>query len=778
MSLNLNQDKLLKTPSPSFSVDEVNEIANELYGISGTLSQLGSERDQNFHLVTATGDQFVIKIANSSEDPAIIDMQLKAMEYISKVDPDLPVPKVLLSKSGSAIEEVEAEDGRKHAVRVLSYLPGVSPRNDYVSNLLFRQMGLILARMTRALSGFFHPIANYELMWDLKHTAKLRDYLAFITNAEHQELVSYFLDRFDRNVFPEIPKLRAQIVHNDLVPDNILVAKDDPNQIIGIIDFGDLTHTLLVIDLATTIAATLNETTDPVAVAAQIVAGYNELIPLEEAELRLLYDLVGARLTMLNVIASWRVTIHPENQDYITGGVDQTWRILEMWRDQDPGEVTKFFFRACGLWEHEGMEPGIGQSDEGFESLLLRRESLLGPLAYLFYNRPLHIVRGEGVWLFDDEGNRYLDAYNNVPQVGHCHPHVVNAISRQSRLLNTSTRYLHEHILELAERITKRLPESLSVCAFVCTGSEANELAWRMAQLVSGNTGALITNYSYHGSTGATVQFSPESLPEGKLPPHVQTFFAPTSDSTWREPDSGIRDAIMALDEKGHRPAMLLLDTSFVSDGIYTSPNGYLKILYKETRATGGLCVADEVQGGFGRFGEHFWGFEFDDVIPDIVTMGKPMGNGHPLAAVVTRPEIAEVLANETGYFNTFGGNPVSCAAGLAVLDVIEKEGLQQNALEVGQYLKDEIGGLQKRYPMLGQMHGSGLLLGIDINKSDGQPDPELAKFIMNLMRENGVLLGTTGPYSHILKIRPPLVFEREHADILLTALKKALEES
>jgi len=522
-------------------------------------------------------------------------------------------------------------------------------------------MGLILARMTRALSGFFHPIANYELMWDLKHTAKLRDYLAFITNAEHHELVSYFLDRFDRNVFPEIPKLRAQIVHNDLVPDNILVAKDDPNQIIGIIDFGDLTHTLLVIDLATTIAATLNETTDPVAVAAQIVAGYNELIPLEEAELRLLYDLVGARLTMLNVIASWRVTIHPENQDYITGGVDQTWRILEMWRDQDPAMVTKKFFRACGLWEQKGMEPGMGQSDEGIESLLLRRESLLGPLAYLFYDHPLHIIRGEGVWLFDDEGNRYLDAYNNVPQVGHCHPHVVNAISRQSRLLNTSTRYIHEHILELAERITKRLPEPLSVCAFVCTGSEANELAWRMAQLVSGNTGALITNYSYHGSTAATAQFSTESLPEGKLPPHVQTFFAPTSDSTWREPDSGIRDAIMALDEKGHRPAMLLLDTSFVSDGIYTAPNGYLKILYKETRATGGLCVADEVQGGFGRFGEHFWGFEFDDVIPDIVTMGKPMGNGHPLAAVVTRPEIAEVLANEAGYFNTFGGNPVSC---------------------------------------------------------------------------------------------------------------------
>jgi 4-aminobutyrate aminotransferase-like enzyme/Ser/Thr protein kinase RdoA (MazF antagonist) len=778
MSHNLNQDKLLKTPSPSFSVDEVNEIANELYGISGTISMLGSERDQNFHLVTATGDQFLIKIANSSENPAIIDMQLKAMEYISKVDPDLPVPKVLLSKSGSAIEEVEAKDGRKHPVRVVTYLPGVSPRNDYVSNLLFRQMGLILARMTRALSGFFHPIANYELMWDLKHTAKLRDYLAFITNAEHHELVSYFLDRFDRNVFPEIPKLRAQIVHNDLVPDNILVAKDDPNQIIGIIDFGDLTHTLQVIDLATTIAATLNETTDPVAVAAQIVAGYNELIPLEEAELRLLYDLVGARLTMLNVIASWRVTIHPENQDYITGGVDQTWRILEMWRDRDPAMVTKKFFRVCGFWEHKAVEQRKDQSGKEIDSLLSRRERLLGPCAYLFYNRPLHIVRGEGVWLYDDEGNRYLDVYNNVPQVGHCHPHVVNAIAQQARLLNTSTRYLHRLILELAERITDRLPEPLSVCMFVCTGSEANELAWRMAKLVSGNTGALITKFSYHGSTGATAQFSTESIPEGNLPSHIQTLFAPTSDSTYRKPDSGIRDAIMALNENGHQPAMLILDTSFVSDGIYTPPKGYLKTLFAETRTAGGLCIADEVQGGFGRFGTHFWGFEFDDVIPDIVTMGKPMGNGHPIAAVVTRPEIAETLANQTGYFNTFGGNPVSCAAGLAVLDVIEKEGLQQNAHEVGQYLKEGLGEFQKSYPQLGQVHGSGLLLGLDINTPKGKPDPEIADKIMNHMRQNGVLVGITGQKSSVLKIRPPLVFEKEHADILLAALKKALEES
>jgi 4-aminobutyrate aminotransferase-like enzyme len=233
----------------------------------------------------------------------------------------------------------------------------------------------------------------------------------------------------------------------------------------------------------------------------------------------------------------------------------------------------------------------------------------------------------------------------------------------------------------------------------------------------------------------------------------------------------------MALDEHGHQPAMLILDTAFVSDGIYTSPKGYLNTLFAKTHTAGGLCVADEVQGGFGRLGQHFWGFQFDDAIPDIVTLGKPMGNGHPLAAVVTRPEIAEILANETGYFNTFGGNPVSCAAGLAVLEVIEKESLQQNALKVGEYLRERLAILQRDYPVIGGLHGSGLLQGIDIIKPGGALNPEMADHIMNHMRQNGVLIGTTGQNYATLKIRPPLVFQKEHAEILLVAMIKALDD-
>jgi len=481
-------------------------------------------------------------------------------------------------------------------------------------------------------------------------------------------------------------------------------------------------------------------------------------------------------LTMLNVIAAWRVNLYPENREYIAGYVDSVWVKLAAWRTLDPAEVTRLFFRTCGFWESEDLVSSTRVSKENRSAQLERRARLLGPTAYLFYENPIHVVRGDGVWLYDDEGDRYLDVYNNVPHVGHCHPHVVKAISHQSRMLNTSTRYLHGLILELAERITSRLPEPLSVCMFVCTGTEANELAWRMAKLVSGNDGALITEYSYHGNSDAIIGFSSEEVPREKLPTHVATLLAPLSNTTFREPDSGLREAIKTLNAQDHQPAMLILDSGFTSDGIYTPPSGFLRTLYAETRRAGGLCVSDEVQAGFGRLGRHFWGFEFENVVPDIVTMGKPMGNGHPIAAVVTSPEIAEALAAETGYFNTFGGNPVSCAAGLAVLDVIEVEGLQHNALVMGNFLRERLLGLRKDYPVLGDPHGAGLLLGVDVLSADGSPDSDLACRVMNHMRQNRVLIGTTGPNANVLKIRPPIVFNQEHAELLLASLANALE--
>jgi 4-aminobutyrate aminotransferase-like enzyme/Ser/Thr protein kinase RdoA (MazF antagonist) len=772
-----NKPGILGTQPPFFSPEEALEIARDLYGLSGIISSLDSERDQNFRIDTSSGDQFVIKIANSAMDPAVLMMQVEALAHIAMVDPELPVPRVLYSRNKSALEWIQANDGRSHYVHILTYMPGCYPPDDSTSRALYRPLGACLARLARALRGFYHPAAKYELLWDLKQAMALRGYLHHVPDPEHRQLAGYFLDRFERVVLPEIPKLRSQIIHNDFVPNNLVVAEDDPGEIVGILDFGDMIYTPLIMDLATLIAELFRGPEDPQDIAVEAIAAYHEILPLEPLELTLLYDLIATRLTMLNVIASWRVNLYPDNQEYIAGYVDSVWENLVAWRNLDPAEVTRRYFRACGFWESEGLLPSKRVSKETRSAQLERRARLLGPCAYLFYENPLHIVRGEGVWLYDEEGNRYLDVYNNVPHVGHCHPHVVKAISHQTRMLNTSTRYLHGLILELAERITNRLPEPLSVCMFVCTGTEANELAWRMAKLVSGNDGALITRHSYHGNSDAIIGFSSEEVPHEKLPTNVATLYAPLSNTTFREPDSGLREAIKTLGERHHRPAMLILDSGLTSDGIYTSPSGYLRTLYDETRRAGGLCVSDEVQVGFGRFGQHFWGFEFDDVVPDIVTMGKPMGNGHPLAAVVSRPEIAEALAADTGYFNTFGGNPVSCAAGLAVLDVIEAEGLQHNALLMGNYLRERLLGLRKDYPVLGDPHGAGLLLGVDVLNTDGSPDKDLAHRVMNHMRQNRVLIGTTGPNANVLKIRPPIVFNQEHAELLLASLVNALEK-
>ncbi|MHA2254060.1 MAG: phosphotransferase, partial [Candidatus Kariarchaeaceae archaeon] len=320
-----NKDGILTTPSTNLSIKEVQKLANELYGLTGKLKRLNSERDLNYRITTPSGDQYVIKIANSAEDLAIIDMQIKALEHIAEVDPELPVPRVHLSQNGLAIEKIQTEKGAEHFVRVLTYLQGVLPE-DYPTNpALLRPIGECLARLGLALRGFYYPIENYELLWDLKHTSRLRQYLDYVSEPKHRELASYFLDRFDQHVLPMMSKLRGQFIHHDLTPDNSLVAENDPGLIVGIIDFGDLTYSYLINDLATTTAQVISKHVDLMEAASEVVLGYNEIIPLEKAELRILYDLIAARLTMLVVIASWRVTLHPENCEYITGCMDQTW---------------------------------------------------------------------------------------------------------------------------------------------------------------------------------------------------------------------------------------------------------------------------------------------------------------------------------------------------------------------------------------------------------------------------------------------------------------------
>lgn len=419
------------------------------------------------------------------------------------------------------------------------------------------------------------------------------------------------------------------------------------------------------------------------------------------------------------------------------------------------------------------------------ELMIDRRRRVLGPAYRLFYRKPVHVVRGEGVWLYDAEGRRYLDMYNNVPHVGHCHPRVVAAIREQIATLNTHTRYLHEHVLDYAERLTGKLPEELDTVMFACTGSEANELALRVAEAATGGTGVIVTNHAYHGTTKATYQVSTSDIPRDEIPDHVAAVPAPDAYRGEYRDDAeagrlyaeDVRRAVGELEARGVRPAAFLVDTIVSSSGVVTPPAGYLSAAAEIIREAGGLFIADEVQPGFGRTGAHFWGFEADGVVPDIVTMGKPMGNGHPLSAMAARAGVVERFAERHDYFNTFGGNPVSCAAGLAVLHVIEDEGLQQNALVVGGYLTDGLKKLAQRHAAIGDVRGNGLFVGVDLveDPDSRAPATALAAEVVEGLRERGVLTGSIGPHDNILKLRPPLVVTAADVDVLLSALDDTL---
>ncbi len=420
------------------------------------------------------------------------------------------------------------------------------------------------------------------------------------------------------------------------------------------------------------------------------------------------------------------------------------------------------------------------------QELIRRRARLLGPDLSLSYENPLHLVRGEDVWLYDSDGRAYLDVYNNVAHVGHCHADVVAAITRQAARLNTNTRYLHDTVLDLSENLTATLPAGLDVCFFVNSGSEANDIAWQMAKAVSANTGLLVFDEAYHGISEATFAMSTSEYDPARRPDHVETLESPDSYRGRLQGDcvevgkgyaQDCDQALTRLAQRGHQAAALIVDSGTCSSGILDLPLGYLPAIAKKVQADGGLYIADEVQVGLGRSGSHFWGFEALGAQPDIVTIGKPIGNGHPIGIVVTSREILSKFQSHIPFFSTFGGNPVSAAAGLEVLRVITRQNLQQNAGEISAYLKQGIKDLAEHHTLIGDVRGCGLLIGIDlvVDRETREPAGATADLIYNHMRNNGVLIGTTGPHGNVLKIRPPMTFSKAHADQLITTLADAL---
>ncbi|MGB0929951.1 MAG: aminotransferase class III-fold pyridoxal phosphate-dependent enzyme [Chitinophagales bacterium] len=424
-------------------------------------------------------------------------------------------------------------------------------------------------------------------------------------------------------------------------------------------------------------------------------------------------------------------------------------------------------------------------SKKDASEILEMRHQYLGKSLSISYQKPLHFVRGYKQYLYDTTARRYLDTVNNVAHVGHQHPRIVQVAQRQMGLLNTNTRYLHENIVLFAEELLATLPSELSVVYFVNSGSEANELALRMVKACTGQKNMMAIETGYHGNTGGCIDISSYKF-DGKggngKPPHTHLLPIPdTFRGLYRNPKTASKQyaehasqIIEGLQKEGKKLGGFIAESILSCGGQIVLPDGYLKAVYQVVRAQGGLCIADEVQVGFGRVGERFWGFELQDVVPDIVTMGKPIGNGHPLAAVVTTQEVAEKFANGMEYFNTFGGNPVSCAIGREVLKVVQEEKLQQNALEIGAYLIKELKKLQSRFSIIGDVRGKGLFLGIELvkNLDTLEPAAKETAYIANQMRERGILMSIDGPYHNVLKIKPPMCFTKANVDFLAENLE------
>jgi 4-aminobutyrate aminotransferase-like enzyme len=746
---------VLQAPPPRFSDADAAEIGARLFGLTGSVARWPSERDQNF----AIGDG-VLKISNAGEDPAILDMETQAILHAHRVDPSLPValPRPGLGRDASNgptsfRSSVEGPDGPHH-VRAFDRMPGrAMVRGAELDAGALRDLGATVARLGRALRGFFHPAARRTLLWDVQNAPTLRPLLEHIPDAEGRALVARTLDRFEERVLPLWASLRAQVTHGDPSLDNMLV--DERGRVTGIVDFGDLCHTALVTDLSTLMVTVLSgrDEQDAFRAARIVLDGYSSVTPLEDLERSLVFDLFGARLATSVTVSAWRVRRYPENAEYIQAGDEDSWALLAM-LDRVGSEAA-----ARRLGAPITMSAPVHQ-------LVARRDRLLGPaLSPLFYDHPLHVVRAEGVWMFDAEGRRYLDAYNNVPTVGHSHPRVADAVTRWSRTLATNARYLYAPLLELADRLVATMPEGLDTVFVVNSGTEANDLAWRLATAFTGNDGGLVTEHAYHGMSSVTAELSPEEWPPAHRPHRIERFEPPTEGWT----ASAVAEAAQRLAGRGVAPAAAFVDGTFTSDGILAASPGQVQALIEEVHRARALFVADEVQAGHGRTGEHLWCFASFAIVPDVVVLGKPMGNGYPVGAVVTRSEIVNRFAERGSFFSTYGGNPVAAAAALAVLDVIEDEGLIEHTAIVSARLRDLLDEVAERHPTIREVRGRGLMIGVELS------DAWAARSVMNRLRERGVLVGTTGRQENVLKIRPPLVFEEAHAALLAESLDAVL---
>jgi len=1008
--------------SPRFDPRAAERIARDHFGAEGRATELTSERDQNFCIERPDGTRFVLKIANASEERALLEAQQSALAHLaSRVD---VTPRVLLAANGESFVRVAGAYGKEHLAWAISWLPGRPfALAAHRSTSLHEQFGRRIGALSAALADFDTPAIHRDFYWNLANgRVMVSRYRALVSDLELGGAVDRLVAAFDARTAPLLASLPRAAIHGDLNDRNILVGggtevESHDQSITGIVDFGDMTHSYRIADLAIAIAYAILGSTDPLAVAASIVRGYRDTMVTTDDELAALFGLIAMRLCTSVCIAADQQLRRPDNEylgvsqsaiahilpllagipfslaeavfreaagapivpaaarvaDFLarqpaiapvlaidpqrepsivldlsvastlvagepsanteplltsrvnaemraanvplaigrydeprliyvapafeTGngpaGEHRTIHIgldlfapvgtpvfapldgtVHAWADnrapQDYGPVIVLrhetddrteFFTLYGHLSRKSLDdlevgrtvragekiatlgpaavnggwtphlhlqlitdlldlgtdfPGVArpsqrdvwralcpdpnliarvpasrfpESAPSARATLAERRAVIGGNLSIAYREPVKVVRGWMQHLYDDEGRRYLDAYNNVPHVGHCHPRVVDAAASQMRVLNTNTRYLNDLLAEYAERLLATFPAALDVCYVLNSASEANELALRLTRAYTGSRDMIVLEAAYHGNTTSLIDLSPykhdgpggTGAPEwvhvAALPDVYRGAYKASDSRAGAKYAASVGDAIRRIHDSGRGVAGFIAETCPSVGGQLVFPPGYLAHVYEQVRAAGGVCIADEVQTGLGRMGTSFWAFENQSVVPDIVVMGKPLGNGHPIAAVATTRAIAQAFDNGMEFFSTFGGNTVSCAVGIAVLDVVRDEGLQEHARTVGDHLGARLRALAERHPIVGDVRGSGLFWGVELvrDRATLEPAGAEASFVANRMRERGVLLGTDGPFHNVVKIRPPMPFTAADADLLADELEAAI---
>ncbi|MCP4347642.1 MAG: aminotransferase class III-fold pyridoxal phosphate-dependent enzyme [Desulfobacterales bacterium] len=746
------------------------DMLKKHYGIeNAVLKKLEGYDSINYQVSTYKGQQYVWKQYRYTPETYTL---LKAenrllLELSSQLSFSFPVP--LKGLNGKFIYCSD----EKQLHRLLTYVKGKFLAEVEHTPELFVSFGHFLACMNKKILNFRNAeIEARQLHWDIQHLPLNRKFFKYILEPGKKKLIDYFFLQFRETVVPKIYDLRKSIIHSDANDWNVIV---NNGKVTGIIDFGDIVYSPLVNEIAIAITYAILSKPDPVKWAGYIIKGYHNILPLEPEELNLLYYLIGARLC-ISVCNSAKAKQKNPDSEYIIISEKPAWNMLEKWISLNPIQAGADFSKAAGLTV-------TNYSDLNAD--LAKRQKYISKGVSTSCPHPVKMVKAAFQYMYDSTGKTYLDAYNNIPHVGHCHPKVVEAGQKQMACLNTNTRYLYDQLNYYAERLAGKFPDPLNKIYFVNSGSAACDLAIRLALTHTGLKDIMVVEHGYHGNTHTGIEISSYKFESKGGPGQASHIIkAPIPDifrGKYQGSNAGeefAQEAVNLLRQRSGKTAAFICEPIIGCGGQIPLPEGYLKTLYPAIRENRGVCISDEVQTGFGRLGKWFWGFRMQDVVPDIVVLGKPMGNGHPIAAVVTTDEISRSFENGMEFFSSFGGNSVSCAIGLAVLDVIEEEGLQQHALETGSYLKKRLGELNQKYSVIGDVRGQGLFLGIEFVKDTEtlEPDTSFAGFVKNRLKENGILTGTDGPYDNVLKIKPPICFNKNNADQLVSEIEKILE--